>query len=139
MTRTVQWQSVALNLGKWLAMMALVLAYGGRRTGCYGNWPKPARKVMQKHPRVVVVLSGLRGRTKSRKLSRKVSRWMRSALKGADGVPGQRGRFPCGDGKHAYTSQECPRCGFVHRGNRKGDRFQCLHGHFTAHADTVGP
>ncbi len=38
----------------------------------------------------------------------------------------------------AYTSQECPQCGFVHQDNRQGDRFQCWHCHFTAHADIVG-
>ncbi|MFQ5795618.1 MAG: zinc ribbon domain-containing protein [Candidatus Bipolaricaulia bacterium] len=26
----------------------------------------------------------------------------------------------------SYSSQMCPRCGFVHRQNRRGDRFQCL-------------
>ena len=31
MTRTVQWLSVVLNRGKWLAMMALVLAYGRQK------------------------------------------------------------------------------------------------------------
>jgi hypothetical protein len=26
----------------------------------------------------------------------------------------------------AYTSQTCPFCGFVHKDNRKGDKFHCL-------------
>ena len=38
----------------------------------------------------------------------------------------------------AYTSQGCPQCGFVHKENRRGDRFHCRHCHYTAHADTVG-
>jgi putative transposase len=35
----------------------------------------------------------------------------------------------------AYTSQECNSCGFVHRGNRDGDRFKCLACGHVAHAD----
>ena len=31
MTRTVKWPSVALNIGKWLAIMAVVLAYGRQK------------------------------------------------------------------------------------------------------------
>ena len=95
---------------------------------------------MNERPQVVVVedISGMRGRTKSRKLSRKVSRWMRSALKERteflSGVGGSRPEIV----NPAYTSLECPQCGFVHQDNRQGDRFQCRHCHFTAHADTVG-
>lgn len=35
----------------------------------------------------------------------------------------------------AYTSQECHRCGFVHRDNRKSDRFKCQACGHLAHAD----
>ena len=38
----------------------------------------------------------------------------------------------------AYTSQECPSCGFVSRKNRKGTKFQCISCGRTAHADWVG-
>lgn len=37
----------------------------------------------------------------------------------------------------AYTSDECPQCGYVHKDNRQGDHSHCRHCHFTAHADTV--
>ncbi len=35
----------------------------------------------------------------------------------------------------AYTSQECARCGFVHRDNRSGDEFVCKACGHRAHAD----
>lgn len=38
----------------------------------------------------------------------------------------------------AYTSQECPSCGYVHRGNRSGTRFVCRACRRRAHADWVG-
>ena len=38
----------------------------------------------------------------------------------------------------AYGSQECPVCGFVDRGNRRGDRFCCLHCGHENYADRVG-
>jgi len=98
------------------------------------------RKVLYGRPQGVVVedMSGMRGRTKSRKLSRKVSRWMRAILKERTEFLANAGGSRVETVNPAYTSQECPQCGFVHQGNRKGDRFQCLHCHFTAHADTVG-
>lgn len=38
----------------------------------------------------------------------------------------------------AYTSQMCPSCGYIHRGNRKGTEFQCLSCGRISHADVVG-
>lgn len=38
----------------------------------------------------------------------------------------------------AYTSQECPSCGYVSRGNRSGTRFVCKVCGRRAHADWVG-
>ena len=38
----------------------------------------------------------------------------------------------------AYTSQECPSCGYVNRGNRSGTRFVCRSCGRKAHADWVG-
>jgi IS605 OrfB family transposase len=95
--------------------------------------------VLGDHPGVVVVedLSHLRGRTKSRKLSRKVSRWMRQSL-------GERLEFKIQAGgsrqaivNAAYTSQTCPACGWVDKENRHGDRLRCVRCHFTAPADQV--
>jgi putative transposase len=38
----------------------------------------------------------------------------------------------------AYTSQPCPRCGYVHAKNRNGDRFVCLFCGWVGHSDWVG-
>jgi putative transposase len=38
----------------------------------------------------------------------------------------------------AYTSQECPSCGHISRGNRTGTKFQCRSCGRKAHADWVG-
>lgn len=38
----------------------------------------------------------------------------------------------------AYTSQMCPSCGYVSRGNRKGVRFSCRSCGRKSHADVVG-
>jgi hypothetical protein len=38
----------------------------------------------------------------------------------------------------AYTSQECPSCHYVSRGNRKGTSFRCLSCGRLSHADVVG-
>jgi len=38
----------------------------------------------------------------------------------------------------AYTSQECPSCGYVARGNRNGTSFRCLSCGRISHADVVG-
>ena len=63
---------------------------------------------------------------------------MRSALR-------ERSEFLSGAGgsrletvNPAYTSQECPACGYVHKDNRKGDRFRCLMCSYTAPADQAG-
>ena len=81
---------------------------------------------------VVEDLSGLRGKFRSPDLSRTVSLWCRHALRErlaqlawAHGV--------CLElANPALSSQTCPRCGFVHPGNRRGDTFQCL---FCGHGD----
>lgn len=38
----------------------------------------------------------------------------------------------------AYTSQECPSCHYVSRGNRNGTKFHCLSCGRVSHADVVG-
>ncbi len=38
----------------------------------------------------------------------------------------------------AYSSQPCPRCGYVHANNRHGDRFVCLFCGWAGYADWVG-
>ena len=98
------------------------------------------RKVLRSQPDRLVMedLSRMRGRTKSRNLSRVVSRWMRSSLKERTAFLSQAGGSRLETVNAAYTSQECPQCGSVHKDNRQGDRFHCRNCHYTAHADTVG-
>lgn len=38
----------------------------------------------------------------------------------------------------AYSSQTCPQCGYVHAGNRNGDKFVCLFCGWVGHSDRVG-
>ena len=37
-----------------------------------------------------------------------------------------------------YTSQTCPKCGYVDKSNRKGEKFKCLQCGFSGDADHVG-
>src|SRR5579862_9831853 len=74
----------------------------------------------------------MRGKAKSKPLSRRVSAWAR-------GTVDERLDFKASAGgsrrKHvnpAYTSQTCPQCGFLDKKNRTGDTFQC---HYCGHRD----
>ncbi len=98
------------------------------------------REVLRSRPEVLVMedLSRMRGRTQSRNLSRVVSRWMRSSLKERAEFLSHAGGSRLEMVNAAYTSQECPECGYVHKDNRQGDRFHCQNCHFTGLADTVG-
>ena len=83
-------------------------------------------------------LSHLRGKARSKGLSRKVSAWHRSAVKERMEYknhiysvtdPGPRNA--------AYSSQTCPVCGWVDAKNRSGDVFKCQKCGFTCDADQV--
>jgi len=88
------------------------------------------RKALRTRPAVVVMedLTHMRGRTKSRQLSRIVSRWARSSLRERLEFRTQAGCSRLETVNAAYTSQTCPHptCGYVHKDNRHGDRFHCL-------------
>ena len=83
-------------------------------------------------------LSHLRGKARSRGLARKVSGWQRSAVK-------ERKQYKWfvfsvedpGPVNAAYSSQACPKCGWVDPRNREGDVFRCRKCGFTADADHV--
>ena len=47
-------------------------------------------------------------------------------------------RVLTGANNPAYTSQECPSCGYVNRANRRGVKFHCLSCGRQSHADVVG-
>jgi IS605 OrfB family transposase len=99
------------------------------------------RQVLADPPSVVVIedLPHLRGQTKRRKLSRTVSRWMRSALRERFAFRTQAGGSRLVTVNAAYTRQTCPNraCGYVHKANRHGDRFQCLRWGYAGDADVV--
>ena len=99
------------------------------------------RQALRSRPTVVAMedLGHLRGRTKSRKLSRIVSRWMRSVLRERLEFRTRAGCSRLETVNAAYTSQTCPapRCGYVHKDNRHGDRFHCLQCGWDDDADVV--
>ncbi len=97
------------------------------------------RQVARERKPAIIVTERLdiRGKAKSKKMSRLVSYWMRSSLK-------ERFEFlALVEGFHhkqvnpAYTSQMCPTCLFVHKNNRMGDTFQCLNCGYRDDADRV--
>ena len=98
-----------------------------------GNRTRVRGQVLQ-HPLLIVYedLSHLRGKAKSKKLSRLCSAWMRSELEGRMMVHAYRGRSPMKAVNAAYTSQTCPKpeCGYVSSTNRNGDRFHCRNPHW---------
>jgi putative transposase len=91
---------------------------------------RAVRTALRGRPAVVVMedLSHMRGRTKTRKLSRIVSRWARSTLRERLEFRTQAGGSRLETVNAAYTSQTCsvPTCGYVNKDNRHGDRFHCL-------------
>jgi|GEM_PF-934255 len=103
--------------------------YGeGNRTRARGRVPQlPAHR-----PRRVIVedLAHLRGKAKSKKISRMCSSWARSENEERMAVHAYIGRSDVKVVNAAYSSQTCPRCGYVSRGNRSGDRFHCRNPHW---------
>ena len=84
--------------------------------------------VLEQGPQRVIVedLRHMRGKAKSKKMSRHVSLWMRIVLtERLDFKTRARGSRLQAVAS-AYTSQECSHCGFTAKDNRKGDRFRCL-------------
>ncbi|MFQ5795939.1 MAG: RNA-guided endonuclease InsQ/TnpB family protein [Candidatus Bipolaricaulia bacterium] len=81
-----------------------------------------------KGPAVVVHenLRYLNGKWKSRRLSRIVSLWVRGLIKDRVAFKASAGGSHHEQVNASYSSQTCPHCGFVHRQNRRGNRFQCL-------------
>jgi transposase len=79
----------------------------------------------------------VRGRAKSKNISRRVSLWARSTLKNRVEFKASAEGFCRKQVNPAFSSQTCPACGFVHRDNRQGDRFKCLNCGHTDDADRV--
>ncbi|MBN1888271.1 MAG: transposase [Thermoflexales bacterium] len=91
-------------------------------------------QVLRKRRPSVVVTEWLdiRGKAKSKRLSRQVSLWARGMLKDRVEFKASAGGSSREQVNPAYSSQTCPACGYVHRDNRRGDAFQCSH---CGHAD----
>jgi len=95
------------------------------------------RFLQSKDPKIVVYedLHHLNGKAKSKKLSRLVSLWVRQTIQDRLSFKvSQRGsllrQVNC-----AYSSQVCPRCGWVSPSNRSGDSFSCSFCGLTALSD----
>jgi IS605 OrfB family transposase len=96
-------------------------------------------QVVKKHHPAIIVTEKLdiRGKAKSKGMSRLVSFWMRKILLERLEFLALAEGFCHQQVNPAYTSQMCPTCLFVHKDNRKGDMFQCLNCRHTDHADWV--
>jgi putative transposase len=79
----------------------------------------------------------LRGKAKSKKLSRQVSLWPRGILQERTDFKALAAGCRREQVNPAYTSQMCPNCGFVKGKNRHGDRFKCLNCWHEQGADRV--
>ena len=97
------------------------------------------RQVASERKPTVVITERLdmRGKAKSKNMSRWVSNWHRTTLKDRMQFLALVEGFHHKQVNPAYTSQMCPTCGFVHRDNRAGDIFQCLFCGHREHADRV--
>lgn len=74
---------------------------------------------------------------KSKKMNRRLSSWMRGKLQDRIAFKALAEGFRHEQVNPAYGSQSCPQCEFVDKGNRIGDRFQCLHCRHENTADRI--
>ena len=80
----------------------------------------------QRQPTILVTEKlDLRGKAKSKKMSRQVSLWPRGILQERTEFKALAAGCRREQVNPAYTSQMCPYCGFVNGKNRNGDRFKC--------------
>jgi putative transposase len=97
------------------------------------------REVLKIRKPAVIVTEKLdiRGKAKSKKLSRRISLWARRTLNKRVEFLASAGGSCREQVNPAYSSQTCPDCGYVHRDNRRGDAFQCQHCGHVDDADRV--
>ena len=74
---------------------------------------------------------------KSKKVNRRMSGWVKGVMTDRIAFKALAKGFRHKQVNAAYTSQECPCCGFVDARNRSGDVFWCLHCRYRDHADRV--
>ena len=89
------------------------------------NQPRHPSGGKSRKPAMIVTESlDIRGKAKSKEMSRLVSYWMRGSLKERLDFLALVEGFRHKQVNPAYTSQMCPTCLFVHKDNRRGDIFQ---------------
>ena len=94
--------------------------------------------VNERRPSILVTERlDIRGKAKSKGMSRLVNYWMRGILQERLDFLALVEGFHHKQVNPAYTSQMCPTCLFVHGDNRKGDLFQCLNCGHRDQADRV--
>jgi putative transposase len=107
------------------AAMKEVVYGDGNRTRKNGR----VRQLPSQRPREIIIedLSHLRGKARSKKISRLCSSWARQENQERITVHAHVGGSGIKTVNAAYTSQTCPdpTCGYVHRDNRHGDGFHC--------------
>jgi transposase len=92
----------------------------------------------KRHPAVMVTEKlDFRGPALSKDISRRVNLWARRVLKERVEFKASAARCRRKQVNPAYSSQTCPLCGYVHRANRRGDRFQCQQCRHIGDADQV--
>ena len=99
------------------------------------------KEIINDHPKCdfaveQLLFKGKRGRTIG--FRRKHGRWAYNHLSNKLEQIGITEGFSVTRVNPKYTSQTCPVCGFISRGNRKNESFKCLQCGFTGHADHVG-
>jgi putative transposase len=94
--------------------------------------------IRERKPSVLVTEKlDIRGKAKSKRLSRQVSLWPRGILQERTDFKASAAGCRREQVNPAYTSQMCPHCWFVNGKNRNGDRFKCLHCGYEQGADRV--
>jgi putative transposase len=92
----------------------------------------------KRQPKVLVTEKlDIRGKAKSKQMSRQVSLWPRGTLAERTDFKASAAGCRRRQVNPAYTSQTCPRCWFVDGQNRNGDRFKCVRCAYETSADRV--
>lgn len=92
----------------------------------------------KRKPKVLVTEKlDIRGKAKSKQMSRQASLWPRGVLADRTDFKALAAGCHRRQVNPAYTSQTCPRCWFVDGQNRNGDKFKCVMCTYEASADRV--
>ncbi len=78
------------------------------------------------------------GKKYSKRVNRLLNQWKRGFLKDKLTFISQLNSIELAYQNRAYTSQECPNCGYVHRDNRHGEGFACIKCRHGEDAHVVG-